>query len=254
MSNAAILCEGLGKRFSRADIVPYQGLRSKLSSAFGGAKPAAGVVWALRDVSFEVPAGKIVGVLGGNGCGKSVLMKLLARITKASEGRCEVRGSLSSILNLGAMLNPELTGRENVFEVGTVLRLPRPKVQKHFDEIVAFSGIEEHLDALVRGYSAGMQLRLAFAVMAHLESDVLLIDEALSVADQDFRALCTARIREMSRAGSTIMIVSHELDTMAELCDLALVVDHGRLREYGNAAGVLERYRRETHTPARAER
>jgi lipopolysaccharide transport system ATP-binding protein len=205
------------------------------------------VFWALRDVSFELPPGTILGVLGANGSGKSVLLRILARVTKPTAGRSVVRGSLSSILNLGAMLNPELTGRENIYQTGTILRLRRETVALRFDEIVQFSGIEPHLDSLVRGYSAGMQLRLAFAVMAYLESDVLLIDEALSVGDQEFRECCVERIRHTGRAGNTIVIVSHELEMMAGLCDAALILDRGRLTALGSARRIVDRYRKTFH-------
>ncbi len=150
----AVQCHGIGKRFSRDDIVPYQGLRTKLRELLGkGARPVArdGVVWALRDVNFELSQGKIMGVLGVNGSGKSVLLKILARITKPTEGSSLVIGAVSSILNMAAMLNPELTGRENIFQTGTLLRLRRETITRRFDDIVHFSGVEPHLDSLVRG-------------------------------------------------------------------------------------------------------
>ena len=250
MFDAAVRCEGIGKRFSRDEIVPYHGLRTKIHNLFRRAGRTAegdGILWALRDVSFELPSGRILGVLGTNGSGKSVLLKILARVTKPTDGRSVVRGSVSSILNLGAMLNPELTGRENIYQTGTILRLRRETIARRFDEIVWFSGIESQLDSLVRGYSAGMQLRLAFAVMAHLESDVLLIDEALSFGDQEFRERCVERIRRMGRAGSTIVIVSHELDMLAGLCDLVLVLEHGRVSAFGSARRIIDTYRDSFH-------
>ena len=208
-SSPAIQCRGIGKRFSRDDIVPYQGLRTKFGDLFRkGVRTSEpdGVVWALRDVNFKLPRGTILGVLGGNGSGKSELLKILARVTKPTEGHTVVTGSVSAILNLAAMLNPELTGRENIFQTGTLLRLRRETITRRFDEIAEFSGVEPHLDSLVRGYSAGMQLRLAFAVLAHLESEVVLIDEALSVGDEEFRERCRQRIRQMARAGTTIVM------------------------------------------------
>jgi lipopolysaccharide transport system ATP-binding protein len=245
MSDVAIRCEGVGKRFHPGAADPYHGLREKLNSLFHRrpANAAKEWVWGLRDVSFEVKAGSVFGVTGDNGCGKSVLMKILARVTKPSQGRAVVNGSIGSILNLGSMLVPELTGRENIYQVGTLLRLRRELITSRFDEIVAFSGIEPHLDSLVRGYSAGMQMRLAFAVFAHLDSDVLLIDEGLSVADQDFRTQCMERIRQMTLMGRTVVIVSHELDMMAVHCDQIAVFDKGHLRALGEAQEVLKDYK-----------
>jgi ABC-type polysaccharide/polyol phosphate transport system ATPase subunit len=201
------------------------------------------IVWALRDVSFEVPAGGVFGVLGANGSGKSVLLKILARVTKPVAGRAEVYGAVGSMLHLGAMLLPDLTGRETIYQIGAILQLPRPAVDLHFDEIVDFSGLRPHLDSLVRGYSAGMQVRLAFAVMVCSGSDVLLMDEALSVADQDFRQRSIERIRRMADQGRTVVLVSHDTDMMQDLCDRALVLDRGELKAVGDAHSVIEEYR-----------
>jgi len=245
----AIRCEGVSKCFRRNDVDPYQGLRSKLSGLLtpwskSSAASGDGIVWALQNVSFEVPAGGVFGVLGANGSGKSVLLKVLARVTKPVAGRAEVYGSIGSILHLGAMLLPELTGRETIYQIGTILRLRRTTIDLHFNEIVDFSGLEPHLDSLVRGYSVGMQVRLAFAVMVYLESDVLLMDEALSVADQEFRRRCIERIRQMAAQGRTIVLVSHEMDMMADLCDRALVLDRGQVKVCGDARSVIADYRR----------
>jgi len=243
----AIRCEGISKCFLRNDADPYQALRARLGGLrllnFGKSPVADGTLtWALRDVSFEVPAGSVFGVLGGNGSGKSVLLKILARVTRPTAGRTEVHGTLGSILHLGAMLVPELTGRENIYQIGTLLRLRRATVDRRFDEIVAFSGVGAQLDSLVRGYSAGMQLRLAFAVMVFLDSDVLLLDEALSVADQEFRRRSVERIRAMAALGRTIVLVSHELDVMADLCDHVLILDQGRVEVSGAARPVIAAY------------
>lgn len=245
----AIRCENVSKCFRRDDADPYVGLRAKLNDAFkpSSKRPEAadgGVVWALRDVSFAIPAGGVVGVLGANGSGKSVLLRILARVTKPDAGRAEVHGSTGSILHLGGMLLPEMTGEETIYQLGTILRAPRQTIAQRFDEIVDFAGIRPHLKSLVRGYSAGMHVRLAFAVMVYLDADVLLLDEALSVADQDFRRRCLERIREMAAQGRTIVLVSHELDMMAEVCDHALVLESGRLRMCGDAATVIAEYRR----------
>jgi ABC-type polysaccharide/polyol phosphate transport system ATPase subunit len=245
----AIRCEGISKCFRRDDSDPQQSLRAKLGAlgCLSSRKRQAAddaLIWALRDVSFEVEPGCVFGVAGGNGSGKSVLLKILARVTKPTAGRTEVRGAIGSILHLGAMLVPELTGRENIFQIGTLLRLRREIIDRHFDEIVHFSGVGAQLDSLVRGYSAGMQLRLAFAVMVFLESDVLLLDEALSVADEEFRRRCVERIRRMAALGRTIVLVSHELDVMADLCDRVLILDQGRVQVIGDARPTIAAYRR----------
>ena len=198
-----------------------------------------GVVWAVRDVSFDLPPGRILGVLGRNGSGKSVLLRILAKVTKPTSGRSELHGSVSSILHLGAMLDPELTGADNIHQIGTLLRLKRRTLEGCFEDIVAFAGIAPHLHSLVRGYSAGMQLRVAFAVLAHVESDVLLIDEALAVADEEFRIRCVARIRSMADAGRTIVIASHDLEMLEALCDEALIVESGHLAAFGAAGSVV---------------
>jgi ABC-type polysaccharide/polyol phosphate transport system ATPase subunit len=245
----AIRCERIGKRFVRNDADPYQGLRAKLGSLRfpyfrRDAAPEETYIWALRDVSFEAPAGCVLGVLGANGSGKSVLLKILAQVTKPTTGRAEVRGAVGSILHLGAMLVPELTGRESIYQIGTLLRLRRTAADCHFDEIVSFSGVGAQLDSLVRGYSNGMQLRLAFAVMVFLESDVLLIDEALSVADEEFRQRCAERIRGMAALGQTVVLVSHQPDAMMDLCDRVLILEQGRGQAIGNARLTIEGYRR----------
>jgi ABC-type polysaccharide/polyol phosphate transport system ATPase subunit len=249
MFEPAIRCEGIGKRFLRNDGDPYHGLRAKLASLRAprskrGSAAEETCIWALRDVSFEVPAGSVFGVLGANGSGKSVLLKILARVTKPTTGRAEVRGAIGSILHLGAILVPELTGRENIYQAGTLLRLRRTAVDRHFDEMVAFSGVGSQLDSLVRGYSNGMQLRLAFAVLVFLDSDVLLIDEALSVADEEFRRRCAERIRGMAAHGQTVILVSHQLDAMADLCDRVLVLEQGRVQAIGDARSTIDGYRR----------
>ncbi len=215
------------------------------------AASAADHTWALDDVNVDLPWGRIVGILGSNGSGKSVFLRILARVTKPTTGRSEVRGSVNAILNVGSMLHPELTGRENLYQIGTLLRLPRSGVTARFDEIVDFSGIEAHLDSVVRTYSAGMQLRLAFAVVAHLESHVLLIDEALAVGDQEFKARCVDRIRQMAREGRTVAIVSHELGLVEDLCDDALVFEGGRLIRQGHARTVVAEYAAGTEPAAK---
>lgn len=254
---SAIRCEGIGKCFLQS-AEPYQSLRARLGGmrlSRSGRSPAGGsLLWALRDVSFEVPAGSIFGVVGENGSGKSVLLQILARVTKPTTGRAEVYGAMGSILRLGAMLVPELTGRENIYQVGTLLRLGRTAVDRHFEEIVEFSGAGAQIDSLVRGYSAGTQVRLAFAVLVFLESRVLLIDEALSLADEEFRRRCIDRIRRMSAQGQTVVLVSHEMNMMTELCDRALLLERGRVRCIGQARKVIATYCQEQTNLATARK
>ncbi len=252
----AIRCQSLGKRFAPQGGDPYRGLRQRLHQAVqprrAGRSAKAEPVWALRDVNLDIPWGQILGILGANGSGKSVFLRILARVTKPTTGRSDVYGSVNSILNLGSMLHPELTGRQNLYQIGTLLRLRRSTIDARFDDIVDFSGIAPHLDALVRTYSAGMQLRLAFAVVAHLESDVLLIDEALAVSDQEFRGRCVDRIRQMAREGRTIAVVSHELPLITDLCDAALIFEAGRVVAQGNARAVVAEYSSGPRLAARA--
>jgi ABC-type polysaccharide/polyol phosphate transport system ATPase subunit len=253
-SPVAIRCEGVSKCFLSANADPYHGLRRRLHDlmpfprARERARPA-GAVWALKDISFELPTGAVVGVLGGNGSGKSVLLKILARVTKPTSGRASVHGTVGSILHLGAMLLPDLTGRETIFQIGTLLRLPREVVKSRFDAIAAFADLGAQLDWSVRGYSAGMQLRLAFGVFVHLDSDILLLDEGLALADEEFRTRCLQRIRSMAAAGRTVVIVSHELDMLEALCDRILILNHGRLVANGDPGPAIREYRERMNYP-----
>src|SRR4051794_36882070 len=179
----------------------------------GRAGPAApdDWFWALKDVSFEVPAGRVLGVIGGNGAGKSTLLKILARITEPTDGMAEIRGRVGSLLEVGTGFHPELTGRENVFLNGAILGMTRTEIRAKFDEIVAFAEIERFIDTPVKRYSSGMYMRLAFAVAAHLEPDILLVDEVLAVGDAGFQRKCLGKMEGVARAGRTVLFISHNM-------------------------------------------
>src|SRR5207237_781164 len=174
--------------------------------------------WALRDVSFEVKQGEVVGIIGRNGAGKSTLLKILSRITEPTEGRVRIRGRVASLLEVGTGFHPELTGRENVFLNGAVLGMSREEIRKRFDEIVAFAEVEQFLDTPVKRYSSGMYVRLAFAVAAHLEPEILIVDEVLAVGDATFQKKCLGKMSEVSESGRTILFVSHNMPMVEFLC------------------------------------
>jgi len=198
--------------------------------------------WALRDVSFTVGTGELVGVIGRNGAGKTTLLRILARITPPTAGVARVRGRLSALLDVGTGFHDELTGRENVFLSGAILGMSRRDVRARFDEIAAFSGVEHFLDTPLKRYSAGMRLRLAFAVAAHLEPDVLVIDEALAVGDAEFQRRCIGRMEDLQRSGRTVVFVSHDLGAIGRLCERTLWLDQGRIAFDGPTPDTLRRY------------
>jgi lipopolysaccharide transport system ATP-binding protein len=199
-------------------------------------------VWALRGVSFDVRRGEVFGVIGPNGAGKSTLLTILSRITEPSAGRAEIQGRVSSLLEVGTGFHPELTGRDNVFLNGAILGMSRAETKKKFDEIVEFSGVRDFMDIPVKRYSSGMQVRLAFAVAAHLDPEVLLLDEVLAVGDAAFQAKCHERIEEISRSGRTVLFVSHDVGSVARLCETAIVLREGRIAYSGPAEAAVEHY------------
>jgi|KBSSwiStaDraftv2_1062776.scaffolds.fasta_scaffold151464_2 lipopolysaccharide transport system ATP-binding protein len=202
-------------------------------------------IWALRDVSFEVPEGQVLGVIGKNGAGKSTLLKILTRITTPTSGRVEIRGRVGSLLEVGTGFHPELTGRENVFLNGSVLGMKRQEIQRKYDEIVEFSGVERFIDTPVKRYSSGMSVRLAFAVAAHLEPEILLIDEVLAVGDAEFQRKCLGRMEDLSGSGRTIVFVSHQMQAVAQLCDRAILLEGGSIALDGPSGDVVARYLQE---------
>jgi lipopolysaccharide transport system ATP-binding protein len=209
------------------------------------------VFWALRDVSLEVGQGQVVGIIGRNGAGKSTLLKILARITEPSEGRATIRGRVASLLEVGTGFHPELTGRENILLNGSILGMTRLEVRRRFDDIVAFAGIERFLDTPIKRYSSGMYVRLAFAISAHLDSDVLLIDEVLAVGDADFQRKCLGRISAMTaQQGRTVLFVSHNMQTVAQLCSRAVLLERGAVAFDGPAQETTRKYFQQLSQPA----
>jgi lipopolysaccharide transport system ATP-binding protein len=200
--------------------------------------------WALRDVSLEVPQGEVVGVVGRNGAGKSTLLKILSRITPPTTGRVEMRGDLSSLLEVGTGFHPELSGRENVFLSGAILGMRRREVAERFDDIVEFAGVQRFIDTPVKRYSSGMYVRLAFAVAAHLETDVLLVDEVLAVGDDEFQRRCLGKMRDVVGQGRTVVFVSHNLAAVERLCPRSLWIEGGHLEADGPTAEVVAAYLR----------
>ena len=200
------------------------------------------VLWALRDVSFEIKTGDVVGIIGGNGAGKSTLLKILSRITEPTSGRAVMRGRISSLLEVGTGFHPDLTGRENIYMNGTILGMSKREVDSKFDEIVAFSGVEKFLDTPVKRYSSGMLVRLAFSVAAHLEPEVLIIDEVLAVGDGLFQKKCLGRIEEIAGQGRTVLFVSHNMQAVQHLCTRAVLLRQGMLIAEGPVREVLDTY------------
>lgn len=198
--------------------------------------------WALEDVSFNVEQGQVLGIIGRNGAGKSTLLKILSRITAPSRGKIEVRGRLASLLEVGTGFHPELSGRENIFLNATILGMGKREIANTFDQIVEFSGVERFLDTPVKRYSSGMYLRLAFAVAAHVDADILLVDEVLAVGDAEFQKRCLGMMSEVARGGRTVLFVSHNLNALSNLCTEGLLLNEGRVESFGPIGEVLNQY------------
>ena len=200
------------------------------------------IIWALKNISFKVKQGEVLGLIGGNGAGKSTLLKILSRITDPTYGRAEIRGKVASLLEVGTGFHPELTGRENVYLNGTVLGMTKKEVEQKFDEIVDFSGVKKFIDTPVKRYSSGMTVRLAFSVAAHLEPEILLIDEVLAVGDLAFQRKCLGKMEEVAKGGRTILFVSHNMGAIQNLCTSCLWLDEGNLRISGEVGPVVGAY------------
>jgi lipopolysaccharide transport system ATP-binding protein len=252
--NLAIKVSGLGKKY-RITHLPrqqYRALRDVIAEGFRKAVavnaksfeqyPKEEDFWALRDVSFEVGIGERVGIIGRNGAGKSTLLKLLSRITAPSAGRITLRGRVAGLLEVGTGFHPELTGRENVYVNGSILGMAQSEIRRKFDEIVAFANIEQFLDTPVKRYSSGMYMRLAFAVAAHLDPEILLIDEVLAVGDAEFQAKCLGKMESISREGRTVLFVSHNMSAVATLCERAILLQKGREAMDGSMDAVISHY------------
>ena len=263
MSRPAISARGLSKSYRLTQRQAHDTLRDAIENAarnslkairgvgrsHAAQAPADATLWALRDVSFSVEAGEVVGVVGRNGAGKSTLLKVLSRITPPTEGEAEIRGSLGSLLEVGAGFHPELSGRENVYLNGAILGMRRAELKRKFEAIVDFAEVERFIDMPVKRYSSGMYVRLAFSVAAHLEPDVLVVDEVLAVGDNAFQQKCLGRMEEVSREGRTVIFVSHSMATIQQLCSRVLLLKGGTLAADGPPASVVATYLSEvTHT------
>jgi lipopolysaccharide transport system ATP-binding protein len=248
-SDAVITAQGVGKRYRLGQRESYRALRDVLAGALtapvrraraGRTRPAE--IWALDDVSFSLGRGEVLGLIGANGAGKSTLLKVLSRITEPTRGRIVLRGRVGSLLEVGTGFHPELTGRENIMLNGTILGMRRAEIVRRFDEIVEFAGSAKFLDTPVKRYSSGMQVRLAFAVAAHLDPEILLVDEVLAVGDAEFQQKCLGKMRDVTREGRTIVFVSHNLAAVRSLCPRALVLEQGRLVFDGATEDAVHRY------------
>jgi lipopolysaccharide transport system ATP-binding protein len=251
MSAPIISIHGLGKRYELGADAGHDTLRDHLTSVArrlvgrGGETAKPRDFWALREVSFDVQPGEVVGIVGRNGAGKSTLLKLLSQISEPTEGEIRIRGRIASLLEVGTGFHPELSGRENVFLNGAILGMSRAEIRAKFDEIVAFAEIERFLDTPVKRYSSGMYVRLAFAVAAHLEPEILVVDEVLAVGDAAFQAKCLAKMDDVAgKHGRTVLFVSHNLSAVQSLCQTGVMLEAGRLIERGPIAKVLEAYQR----------
>jgi lipopolysaccharide transport system ATP-binding protein len=250
----AIRCEGLGKRYRIGEQVRYRTLRESVTDAMRAplqwlgrqrntaAKREATELWALRDLNLEVKHGEVLGLIGRNGSGKSTLLKVLSRITKPTEGYAEIRGRVGTLLEVGAGFHPELTGRENVFLNGAILGMGRREIERKFDEIVEFSDCGRMLDTPMKHYSSGMYVRLAFAVAAHLETEILFVDEVLAVGDAAFQKKCLGKINDVAHQGRTVLFVSHNMLAVESLCTRAICLHDGKVVLEGAPGNVTSRY------------
>ena len=241
----AIEVEGLSKKYRLGE---YQAAYGTLRETFVHAgrrltgrehHRASTELWALQDVSFDVPEGEVLGVVGRNGAGKSTLLKILSRIVSPTAGRAEIRGRVGSLLEVGTGFSAELTGRENIYLNGAILGMKRREIEDRFDAIVEFSGVETFIDTPVKRYSSGMYVRLAFAVAAHFEPEILFVDEVLAVGDAEFQARCLGRMEEFGNSGRTVIFVSHNMQAVAQLCDRAILLEGGRLVREGPSEEVV---------------
>lgn len=263
MSDIAIRVENLGKMYhigalqQAGSAYTYKSLRDSIanmaSAPFRAARALVGgkhaprqpkdeTIWALKDVSFEVKRGEILGVIGRNGAGKSTLLKVMSRITEPTVGRAEIYGRVGSLLEVGTGFHPELTGRDNVFLNGAILGMKRVEIARQFDEIVAFAEVERFIDTPVKHYSSGMYLRLAFAVAAHLEPEILIVDEVLAVGDAEFQKKCLGKIQDVSEGGRTVIFVSHQVTAVQRLCTRAILMNGGQIQVSGDVNSVLDVY------------
>ncbi|MGB7394933.1 MAG: ABC transporter ATP-binding protein [Pricia sp.] len=257
MANKAITAEGVSKRYRVGELVQEHSIRGMVNSWIKAPvtnfkriynmtrfslENDPNAMWALKDVSFHLDEGEVLGVIGRNGAGKSTLLKVLSRITEPTQGKIEIQGKISSLLEVGTGFHPELTGRDNVFLNGTILGMSKKEIEKKFDEIVSFSGVERHIDTPVKFYSSGMKVRLAFSVAAHLEPDIMIIDEVLAVGDLAFQQKCMGKMDEVKSSGRTILFVSHNMNSIEGLCSRCILMENGMLTFSGTTAETIDKY------------
>jgi lipopolysaccharide transport system ATP-binding protein len=269
MSKPIISIDRLGKRYrithqvvnrryvtlrdviARKLAAPFRVLNGRLRKSASGSRdsgrrhapPGIEDFWALKDVSFDIHSGDVLGVIGRNGAGKSTLLKILSRITEPTEGRVRINGRVASLLEVGTGFHPELTGRENVFLNGAILGMKRAEIRSKFDELVAFAEIDKFLDTPVKRYSSGMYVRLAFSVAAHLEPQILIVDEVLAVGDAQFQKKCLGKVDEVTKGGRTVVLVSHNLGMIRKLCTTGVLLEKGRMTQFGSTEEVTNTYR-----------
>ena len=250
MPDLAIRCEHLSKQYRIGSPESYKTLRDAISTTAlapfrrlkNNSQNGKSNIWALHDVSFQINQGEVVGIIGLNGAGKSTLLKVLSRITAPTRGHAEIHGRVGSLLEVGTGFHPELTGRENVYLNGAILGMRKVEIDRKFDEIVAFAEVETFLDTPVKRYSSGMYVRLAFGVAAHLETEVLLVDEVLAVGDAQFQKKCFEKMRDIGIQGRTILFVSHNMSAVRSICKQALIIDKGRVVAQGEIDQTVDRY------------
>jgi len=258
MSDVAIRCEGLAKQYRIGERERYKALRDVIADAVaaplrrvrsalrqssnGKCHSGETRFWALKDVSFEIKCGEKVGIIGRNGAGKSTLLKILSRITEPTHGYADIWGRVASLLEVGTGFHPELTGRENIFLNGAILGMKKAEIARKFDEIVAFAEVERFIDTPVKRYSSGMYLRLAFAVAAYLEPEILLVDEVLAVGDASFQKKCLNKMESVSEQGRTVLFVSHNISSVTRLCERTILLDSGRVTCDGPSHEVVGVY------------
>ena len=244
-SNLAVSVRGLSKSYTIAhDAVQHTTVAEALTHRLKKPLPRMQkeTFWALRDVSFDIPKGDVVGIIGRNGAGKSTLLKVLSRITEPTAGEVDLYGRVGSLLEVGTGFHPELTGRENIFLNGSILGMSRREIRKHFDEIVDFAGVEKFLDTPVKRYSSGMYVRLAFAVAAHLEPEIMIVDEVLAVGDSEFQKKCLGKMQDVAQSGRTVLFVSHHMQSVSVLCNKGMFLEKGRVTFVGDVPGAIDRY------------
>jgi lipopolysaccharide transport system ATP-binding protein len=258
MTNIALRVEGLSKQYHiGAKRTRYKTLRETIVEVLqsplhlvaklgqrevSGTAQLTETIWALKDVAFEIERGEVVGIIGRNGAGKSSLLKILARVTEPTRGFAEIHGRVGSLLEVGTGFHSELTGRENIYLNGAILGMKRVEIQRKFDEIVAFAEVEKFIDTPVKHYSSGMYLRLAFAVAAHMEPEILIVDEVLAVGDERFQKRCLSKMENVAQHGRTVLFVSHDMPAIVRLCKRAILLDGGRLQRDGSSHSVVSAY------------